>query len=117
MADIIFQIPPRIVFGAGSAHRVGEEAKNFGATAMVVTGRTSTTRTGALDTVIASLEAAGMTAVKFAEVESDPSVATVEKGAALARDNGVDVLVALGGGSPMDAAKGIAILLANEGPI
>eukprot|EP01022_Parablepharisma_sp_SALTPOND_P017187 TRINITY_DN2694_c1_g2_i1.p1 TRINITY_DN2694_c1_g2~~TRINITY_DN2694_c1_g2_i1.p1 ORF type:complete len:1693 (+),score=399.45 TRINITY_DN2694_c1_g2_i1:31868-36946(+) len=117
MSDIIFQVPPRIVFGAGSAHKVGEEAKAFGATAMIVTGRSSTTRTGALDKIATSLETAGMTVVKFAEVESDPSVATVEKGAALAKDKGVDVLVALGGGSPMDAAKGIAILMTNDGPI
>lgn len=117
MSDFIFQVPPRIVFGAGSAHKVGDEARTFGTTAMVVTGRASTTKTGALNKVVASLEAAGITAVAFPEVESDPSVETVEKGAALAKDKGVDVLVALGGGSPMDAAKGIAILMTNDGPI
>ncbi|WP_208738208.1 iron-containing alcohol dehydrogenase family protein [Oceanidesulfovibrio marinus] len=117
MSGFIFQIPPRIVFGPGYVQKVGEEAKRFGSTAMVVTGRTATTRSGALDAVVASLEAAGLAVVKFAEVESDPSVAIVEKGAALAREKGVDVLVALGGGSPMDAAKGMAILMTNEGPI
>lgn len=117
MSDFIFQVPPRIVFGAGSARKIGEEAARLGNTAMIVTGRSSTTRTGALDKVVASLEAVGLTAITFAEVESDPSVATVEKGAALARDKNVDVLVALGGGSPMDAAKGIAILMTNDGPI
>ncbi|QJT11237.1 iron-containing alcohol dehydrogenase [Oceanidesulfovibrio marinus] len=117
MSGFIFQIPPRIVFGPGYVQKVGEEAKRFGSTAMVVTGRTATTRSGALDAVVASLEAAGLAVVKFAEVESDPSVAIVEKGAALAREKGVDVLVALGGGSPMDAAKGMAILMTNEGSI
>lgn len=117
MSGFIFQIPPRIVFGPGFVQKVGEEAKRFGSTAMVVTGRTATTRSGALDAVVASLEAAGLSVVKFAEVESDPSVATVEKGAALAKEHGVDVLVALGGGSPMDAAKGMAILMTNNGPI
>lgn len=117
MSGFIFQIPPRIVFGPGYVQKVGEEAKRFGSTAMVVTGRTATTRSGALDAVVASLEAAGLAVVKFAEVESDPSVAIVEKGAALAREKDVDVLVALGGGSPMDAAKGMAILMTNEGPI
>ncbi len=117
MSRFVFQIPPKIVFGQGVSDAIGEEAKAFGQTALIVTGKTSTTRTGALDRVKHSLEAAGVQAIPFPEVENDPSVATVEKGAALAREHGVDVFVALGGGSPMDAAKGMAILLANGGAI
>lgn len=113
----IFQAPGRIVFGCGSVTTVGAEAVKFGSTALVVTGKSSAAKTGMLDKVSASLNEAGVTPVVFAEVEQDPSVNTVNKGVAFARENGCDVIVALGGGSPLDAAKGISLLLSNEGSI
>lgn len=113
----IFQIPPRILFGNGCVAKVGEEAAKLGRTALVVTGASSSTRTGALDKVTSALEASGVTPVVFAQVESDPSVHTVNKGVALARDEGCDVVVALGGGSPLDAAKAVSLLLTNTGVV
>ncbi|MEF2145508.1 MAG: iron-containing alcohol dehydrogenase [Desulfovibrionaceae bacterium] len=117
MSGYIFQSPSRIIFGSGVVSRTGEEAARFGSHALVVTGKGSSSRTGSLDNVLASLKAAGVEAVLFAQVESDPSVTTVEAGAALAREKKCDVIVALGGGSPLDAAKGIALLLTNPGGI
>jgi 1,3-propanediol dehydrogenase/alcohol dehydrogenase len=112
-----FQSPSRLVTGAGAVSHVGPEAARFGSKALLVTGRSSSKKSGALDKVIASIEAAGIEFVLFNDVPSDPEVVTVENGVSLARDTGCDVIVALGGGSPMDTAKGISMMLGNPGSI
>lgn len=117
MSGYMFQIPARIVFGNGSISKVGEEAARFGNRALVVTGKSSSSRTGSLVTVLSALGAAGVSGVVFAQVESDPSVETVHSGVKLAREEKCNVIVALGGGSPLDAAKGISLLLSNGGDI
>jgi len=113
----VFLSPPRILYGAGAVAGVGAEAARLGSKALVVTGRGSTLKNGSLDAVCASLAAAGLGVAPFPRVEPDPSVETVEVGVALARAEGCDVIVALGGGSPIDAAKAISLLLANPGRV
>jgi alcohol dehydrogenase class IV len=71
---------------------------------------------GATDRVVSLLEAAGVDATLFEEVEHDPDVTTIDAGRALCRASGCDVLVGLGGGSAMDAAKAIAGLANETGP-
>lgn len=117
MSVTYFQSPSRLVTGAGAVAQAGPEAARFGSTVLLVTGRGSSKKSGALDAVAASLANAGVDAVLFDRVPSDPDVPTVEDGAALAREKGCDVIVALGGGSPLDAAKGISLLLGNPGVI
>ena len=117
MSTRFFQTTPRVHFGPRALEQVGREACRLGRTALVVTGRGSSSHNGSLDRTCALLAGAGVAAVPFPRVESDPSLDTVEAGAALAREKNCDVLVALGGGSAMDAAKGISCLLANPGPI
>ncbi|QGY38638.1 iron-containing alcohol dehydrogenase [Pseudodesulfovibrio cashew] len=117
MSVTYFQSPSRLVTGAGAVAHAGPEAARFGSKALVVTGRSSSKKSGALDKVVESLESAGVTPVLFNQVPSDPDVPTVENGAAMARTEGCDVIVALGGGSPLDAAKGISLLLGNPGRI
>lgn len=117
MSHSYFQSPSRLVIGRGCVEQVGAEAARFGKSALVVTGRSSSKKSGALDKVTASITAAGLEAVVFNQVPSDPDVACVEAGVAMAKEKGCDVIVALGGGSPMDAAKGISMMLANPGRI
>ena len=112
-----FQSPSRLVTGPGAVTQTGPEAARFGKRALVVTGRGSSKKSGALDAVVLSLETAGVAATVFDKTPSDPDVDTVENGAALARKKECDVIVALGGGSPMDAAKGISVVLGNDAPI
>jgi 1,3-propanediol dehydrogenase/alcohol dehydrogenase len=117
MSVTYFQSPSRIVSGPGAVTHTGPEAVRFGTRALVVTGRGSSRKSGALDAVTLSLENAGVTPVVFDQVPSDPDVLTVENGAIIARKAGCDVIVALGGGSPMDAAKGISVVLGNNAPV
>lgn len=117
MSITLFQSPSRLVMGAGAVARVGAEAARFGSTALVVTGRGSSKKNGSLDKVTASIEAAGLKAVVYDQVPSDPDIPSVDNGVVLAKAEGCDVIVALGGGSPLDAAKGVSMMLANPGVI
>ncbi len=112
-----FRLPGVIHFGWGAVQQVGAEAARLGKRALLVTGRSAARRTGALDKVRESLSAAGVESLLFDRVESDPSSATVDRGAALARQEGCDLVVGLGGGSPMDAARAIAAMTVMEGSI
>ncbi len=93
---------------------MGVEAARLGKKAVVVTGRGSIRRLGVLDRVLADLEASGISAVTFERVEPNPRADTVDAGAKLVKDEGADVIIALGGGSVMDAAKGIALASAGD---
>lgn len=117
MISSVFQSPGKIIYGQGTVKQIGEETKKYGKKIMIVTGKSSSKKTGALDKVIDSLKMENLQYVIFDKVESDPSVDTVELGTSIAKEEKIDVIVALGGGSPLDAAKGISIMLTNSGSI
>jgi len=83
----------------------------LGKKALIVTGRSSAKASGALDDVLDSI---GVEYELFGKVENNPSLATVAEGGRLAREAGCDFVVAIGGGSPLDAAKVMAVLARNE---
>ncbi len=104
-------LPTKVYSEAGCVKRHARELCALGAKAMIVTGRRSAVKTGALQDV---KDALGQTpCVVFDEIEENPSVETVVKAANLAKEQGVDFVIGIGGGSPMDAAKAIALLAAN----
>jgi len=103
-----FRLPGVTIFGWGAVARVGTEAKRLGSRALLVSGRSAMKRTGVLDRVKTLLTSAGLSVVVYDQVESDPSSRTIDQGAALARSERCDLVVGLGGGSPMDAARAIA---------
>lgn len=111
MAVEEYRVPPLIVYGRGAVDRVGEEAARFGSRALLVCGRSAAKASGLLARVQGLLESAGMVVTVFPEVEPEPSNDTVDRGAALARSVGAEVIVGLGGGSPCDVARAIAGLL------
>jgi alcohol dehydrogenase YqhD (iron-dependent ADH family) len=75
---------------------------------IVVTGGGSVKRNGTFDRAVASLEQAGVTVVECPGIEPNPRITSVARGARIAREEKCDIIVALGGGSTMDAAKVIA---------
>lgn len=103
-----FNLPVRIVYGAGIIERLGREAKAIGQKAMIVT-YPDIRRVGLLDRVVENLKSNGVDTVIFEEVEPNPRSSTVDKGAKIARDEKIDLIIGLGGGSAMDTAKGIAL--------
>ncbi len=114
---LTFRFPVQVVFGEGSLPEVRHFVKSFGKHALLVTGGGPTSRLPAVQALQDLLAAEGTAVTFFPEVESDPGVETVERGVAVARENGCDFVIGLGGGSPMDAAKVIAARLNNDGNI
>lgn len=112
-----YYLPVNIVFGRGKVKEVGELTKPYGKRALIVTGRSSAKKSGLCDRVKDSLESQGISSVLFDKVAQNPLTTTAEEGAAFARENECDVVIAIGGGSIMDCAKAIAFLAVNEGDI
>ena len=115
MMRFAFEQSGRIVFGRGTLPEVGRYAASLGSRALLVTGRSFAASSGLLQRLVDSLREANLDVVVFPEVEPNPSLRTVERGARLAASKGVDVVVGFGGGSPLDAAKAIAAVLALGG--
>lgn len=91
------------------------ELGTFGKKAMIVTGRHSAKNCGALADVLAALKIAEVAHTVFDRVEENPSIETVMAARELAVSEEVDFFIGIGGGSPMDAAKAIALMSANPG--
>jgi len=112
-----FRLPGVIHFGCGAVEKLGDEAARLGRRALLVTGRSSMKRTGIADRVRKLLSDSRVDALLFDQVEGDPSGTTIDRGAQLAREEGCDLVIGLGGGSPMDAARAIAAMAILEGSI
>ncbi|MGI6149139.1 MAG: iron-containing alcohol dehydrogenase [Firmicutes bacterium] len=110
LARFRFAMPTKVFFGQGCVKNQRSEWV-LGSKALIVTGRSSAKLSGALDDVLDSI---GVDYEVFSEVENNPSLATVAQGGRAAREAGCDFVVAIGGGSPLDAAKVIAVLARNE---
>lgn len=103
--------PTKVYFESECVRKHGQEIA--GKHALILTGRNSSKTNGALDDVIGSF-GAGAKITVFDKVESDPSIPTVIKAAEENRDAGVDICIGVGGGSAIDAAKAVSVLLAND---
>ncbi|MGN0398972.1 MAG: iron-containing alcohol dehydrogenase [Blautia sp.] len=112
-----YYLPVNVVFGCGKVKETGELAKAYGKKALIVTGKSSAKKSGLYDKVNDSLKAAGIDSVLFDKVSQNPLTTTAIEGAAFAKENACDLVVAIGGGSIMDCAKAIAFLSVNEGDI
>lgn len=113
----VFYSPTKVVFGRGSVGLIGEEVSKLGSKALVVTGRSFARRTGLLSRVVDSLRRGGVDAVVFDRVLPNPPIENVAEGTDLAARSDVDVVVGLGGGSAMDAAKAIAAAVELGGDV
>lgn len=113
----IFDLPIKIIFGCGSLTQLGAEAKGLGQRALIVTTTKTMRRLGVLDRVIEDLESNGVETTTYERVPPNPHTSTVDEGARIAREEGVDLVIGLGGGSVMDTAKGIALTSLSTEPI
>jgi len=111
-----FELTTKILFGAGRIGRLGEEAKKLGRKALVVT-YPDIRRIGLLDRVLEDLKDKGLDTLTFEKVEPNPRSSTVDEGAEIARNEKVDLIIGLGGGSAMDTAKGIALAASGTDPV
>ena len=108
-------VPTRVLFGAGQLSNLHAQ-KMPGKKAMIVISKGKSVKAnGYLTRTEEQLKLAGAESVVFDKVEANPLKSTVMAGDAFARENGCDFIVALGGGSSMDAAKAIAVMATNDG--
>lgn len=113
-----FKAPSKVVFGKGTEAEVGKLCKEAGAKkVMVHFGGSSAKKSGLLDRVCASLKAEGLEYVLLGGVVANPLLSKVYEGIKLGKKEGVDFILAVGGGSVIDSAKAIGYGMANEGDV
>ena len=110
-----FEMPTRIEYGMGVVRTLPREVADLGARKVLVVTDKGIVGAGLHRGVVASLDRAGIESMVFDGVEPNTKDRNVEEGAAIAREFGADALVALGGGSPIDCAKAIAVLVSHGG--
>lgn len=111
-----FSLPTKVISGSGCLRELPEEVKRLGNRAVVITDP-GVRRAGILEKVETVLHATGVETQVYAEVQANPTIENAEKAAALAREFGAEVFVAVGGGSSMDTAKSASVLLTNSGKL
>jgi len=116
MKNFEFLLPTRVVFGNGVIEQIGTEAEHLGKRALIVTDK-GLLATGYVEKIQDLLKNAGIASEIFADIDPNPRDTSVDSGAAAARKAKADMLVGIGGGSAVDTAKAIGILLQTGGKI
>ncbi|MGZ3537315.1 MAG: iron-containing alcohol dehydrogenase [Thermodesulfobacteriota bacterium] len=112
-----FFSPNRVLFGIGASREIGKEAKALGGTKVLIVTDPGVVNSGLVSSLRANLEEAGMKVFLFDRVEPEPSASLVDESAQLTKENGVDVVIGVGGGSSLDIAKGASLLASNPGNV
>jgi alcohol dehydrogenase class IV len=113
----VFQTTPRIIFGCGSIKNLPQELIRLNAKKILVITDTGLVESGIVSTMEDLLEAEGISAERFEEVEPDPRYQIVEKASEQIKSAGAEAVVGIGGGSPLDIAKVAAAHAANDQPV
>ena len=112
-----FRNPTRILFGSGTLNELGAQPMPGRKALLLLSGGQSAKVSGAYERTLEQLRKAGVGTVEFAKVMENPVKDMVMEGAAFARDNGCDCIVALGGGAVLDSAVAIAAMAVNPGDL
>lgn len=107
--DFQYHNPTKIYFGKSALSYLPEELANYGNTVLLVYGRGSVKKSGLYDEITAILQKAGKTVVELSGIKSNPTYAQLLEGARLVREHHADFILAVGGGSVIDCAKGISL--------
>lgn len=115
LGDFTYHNPCRVHFGPNALDELPGELAQYGPKVLLTYGGGSIKRNGVYDKVIAALEAAGKTVFEVPGVMSNPTADKLREGAKVARENDVDLILAVGGGSTIDYAKGVSVSAWTEG--
>jgi alcohol dehydrogenase len=110
-------ITPRVIVGADTRTRVGHEARKLGFSRVLVVSDPFHEQSGRTDEIVHQLNAVGLEASVYSGVTAEPDTEMVEQGLEQFRADKCDGIVTLGGGSPIDTAKTISVLAANDGTV
>ncbi|HEX3010892.1 MAG TPA: iron-containing alcohol dehydrogenase [Syntrophomonadaceae bacterium] len=117
MSNFNMYVPTRIVFGCGRLNELHEQNMPGKKALLVITNGKSAKESGALSRTEEELHMAGVETILFDRIQANPTKTVVMDGAAVAKENCCDFVVALGGGSVMDASKAIAFMATNPGDV
>ncbi|MCG0278506.1 MAG: iron-containing alcohol dehydrogenase [Thermanaeromonas sp.] len=117
MESFTFQLKTTVCFGPGVASSIGEKVRSYSAKKAFIVTDQGVVKAGLLEQIQKPLNEMGVKAVIFDEVEPDPGLETVHRCASRFKETGCDTILAVGGGSPIDTAKGARILVENGGHI
>ena len=115
--DFSYQNPTRIHFGKNAINKLANELKAYGENILLVYGKASIKKIGLYDKVIHILQAEGKHVVELAGINANPRYTQLLEGARLVREHKIDLILAVGGGSVIDCAKGIACGAYAEGDV
>ncbi|MFZ5945451.1 MAG: iron-containing alcohol dehydrogenase [Bacillota bacterium] len=111
----IFRMNTKVIYGNNFVNRISQCVQELNGKKILIVTDPGIEKAGILQKLTLPLEQSGYTYVIYSNVIPNPDIPTIEKGAVLARENEVDLIIAIGGGSAIDAAKGINILYTNGG--
>ena len=117
MDNFVFHNPTKIIFGRGTEAKVGVEAAAISKKVLLHYGSGSIKKSGLFDRVMASLKAAGVTVVELGGVAPNPRLSLVREGIKICREQKIGLILAVGGGSAIDSAKGIAVGAPYQGDV
>ena len=115
--DFTYQNPTRIHFGKKAINKLANELREYGKNILLVYGKASIKKIGLYDQVMNILRAEGKTVVELAGINANPRYTQLLEGARLVREHDIDLILAVGGGSVIDCAKGIACAAYAEGDV
>lgn len=113
--EMNFFLPTKIITGKDCVTENASLFKNYGKKCIIVTGKTSADKCGAYDDVCRALDGAGISHERYNGIAQNPTFCSCFEAAELARSCGAEFVIGIGGGSPLDAAKAVAVLCANPG--
>ena len=117
MLNFTHNIPTRLYFGKGQIRHLAGELDRFGKRVLLAYGGGSIKRMGLYDAVLDILREGGFTVTELSGIEPNPRLSSVAEGQRLCRENQIDVILAVGGGSTIDCAKAIAAAVYYEGDL
>lgn len=115
MKNFSFYNPTKVFFGKGQVEKVGKLVKEYGDTVLLVYGKSSIKKIGLYDRVVKLLEKEDIKIFDFGGIDPNPRIESIREGAALCKKHNVDLVLAVGGGSTIDASKGIASAALYDG--
>ena len=115
--DFTYQNPTRIHFGKKAINKLANELREYGKNILLVYGKASIKKIGLYDQVMNILRAEGKTVFELAGINANPRYTQLLEGARLVREHDIDLILAVGGGSVIDCAKGIACAAYAEGDV
>jgi len=117
LEPFLFQMPTKIFYGCGELAKIADRIKEIGGNRVLIVTDRVIKNIPFMDQMYSSLEQQGITYSTYSGIEPNPAVKHVEEGLKMGRDCGCDVVIGIGGGSCLDGAKAIAVMMRNPGDI